>query len=169
MILLAAKRVFARPMPTAGRRPAAETGRHSAGRKLTGAPSARRVFAGGPAAAGPAGPVDLDLLWPTRSSTRWERPRWAPGWSVSTSCAARAEILSLHAPNIPGQPAHDRAVPAAALAGRRDRDQHRPGAILDHDALLAECRTGRLAAILDVTDPSRRRRTPRSTRCRMCC
>ena len=64
-----------------------------------------------------------------------------------------SEIVSVHAPETP-ETRH--------LLGRRELALMPDGAILlntargslvDHDALLAELRTGRLSAILDVTDP----------------
>jgi phosphoglycerate dehydrogenase-like enzyme len=65
----------------------------------------------------------------------------------------RSEILSLHAPNIPATqhmigPAQLAALPDGATVINTAR-----GAILDHDALLNECETGRISAILDVTEP----------------
>ncbi|MEU0412762.1 hydroxyacid dehydrogenase [Streptomyces griseorubiginosus] len=64
-----------------------------------------------------------------------------------------SEIVSVHAPETP-ETHH--------LLGRRELALMPDGAVLlntargslvDHDALLAELRTGRLSAILDVTDP----------------
>ncbi|PAZ12266.1 hydroxyacid dehydrogenase [Streptomyces sp. SA15] len=64
-----------------------------------------------------------------------------------------SEIITLHAPETP-ETRH--------LIGRRELALMPDGAVLintargglvDHDALLAELRTGRLTAILDVTDP----------------
>jgi len=65
----------------------------------------------------------------------------------------RSEIVSLHAPNIP---ATRHLIDARRLGLMRDGTtliNTSRGALLDHDALIAETRTGRLWAILDVTDP----------------
>ncbi|TDE99161.1 hydroxyacid dehydrogenase [Occultella glacieicola] len=66
---------------------------------------------------------------------------------------ARAEILSLHAPLLPST---HHMIGRAELAHLRDGAtliNTARGAIVDHEALLAECGSGRLDAILDVTDP----------------
>lgn len=63
------------------------------------------------------------------------------------------DVLSVHAPELP---ATRHMIGAAQLAALRDGAtliNTARGSLLDHDALLAECRTGRLDALLDVTDP----------------
>ncbi|WP_395244190.1 hydroxyacid dehydrogenase [Agromyces sp. MMS24-K17] len=63
------------------------------------------------------------------------------------------DVLSLHAPELP---ATRRMIGARELAALRDGAtivNTARGALVDHDALLAECRAGRLDAVLDVTDP----------------
>ncbi|MBO0979716.1 hydroxyacid dehydrogenase [Microbacterium sp. SD291] len=63
------------------------------------------------------------------------------------------DVLSLHAP---GLPATRHMIGAAELAALRDGAtviNTARGAILDHDALLVECSSGRINAVLDVTDP----------------
>jgi len=65
----------------------------------------------------------------------------------------RSEIVSMHAPNIP---ATRHMIDARRLALMRNGAtliNTSRGALLDHDALIAETRSGRLWAILDVTDP----------------
>lgn len=65
----------------------------------------------------------------------------------------RSDIVSLHAPNLP---ATQKMVGAAQLAKLRDGASFintSRGAVVDHDALLAECKSGRIIAALDVTDP----------------
>jgi phosphoglycerate dehydrogenase-like enzyme len=66
---------------------------------------------------------------------------------------ASVDVLSLHAPDIP---------PTRGMIGARQVARLRDGAVLintarpalvDQDALLAELRRGRIAAILDVTEP----------------
>lgn len=65
----------------------------------------------------------------------------------------RVDVLSLHAPSVP---ATDRMIGAAELAALPDHAtlvNTARGSLVDHDALAAECLTGRLHAVLDVTDP----------------
>jgi len=65
----------------------------------------------------------------------------------------RSDIVSLHAPKLP---ATDNMIGAAQLAKLRDGGvfvNTSRGSVVDHDALLAECRTGRIVAALDVTEP----------------
>lgn len=65
----------------------------------------------------------------------------------------QVDVLSLHAPALP-ETRH--MIGAAELAALRDGAtviNTARGWILDHDALLAECGSGRLDAVLDVTEP----------------
>lgn len=65
----------------------------------------------------------------------------------------QVDVLSLHAPALP-ETRH--MIGAAELAALRDGAtviNTARGWILDHDALLAECASGRLDAVLDVTEP----------------
>ena len=65
----------------------------------------------------------------------------------------QADVLSLHAPALP-ETRH--MIGAAELAALRDGAtviNTARGWILDHDALLVECASGRLDAVLDVTEP----------------
>jgi phosphoglycerate dehydrogenase-like enzyme len=65
----------------------------------------------------------------------------------------RSEILSLHAPALPDT---DRLLGAAELALLPDHAtviNTARGSLIDSEALAAECRSGRLFAILDVTEP----------------
>ena len=66
---------------------------------------------------------------------------------------ARAEILSLHAPLLPSTQGMIGAAELALLPDGATLINTARGPIVDHDALLTECTTGRLDAILDVTDP----------------
>lgn len=64
-----------------------------------------------------------------------------------------SQTVSLHAPNIP-QTRHMLGAPQFALM--RDGAvfvNTARGALVDHEALVAECSSGRLKAVLDVTDP----------------
>lgn len=65
----------------------------------------------------------------------------------------RSDIVSLHAPNLP---ATQKIIGATQLARLRDGAcfiNTSRGAVVDHDALLNECRSGRIIAALDVTEP----------------
>ncbi|GAB6903537.1 hydroxyacid dehydrogenase [Kineosporia succinea] len=66
---------------------------------------------------------------------------------------SRSEILTLHAPALDST---HRLIGARELAAMPDGAtliNTARGALVDHDALAAECRAGRLHALLDVTDP----------------
>jgi len=66
---------------------------------------------------------------------------------------ATADILSIHAPDLPStRQMIGRAQLAALRTGATVINTAR-GALLDHDALLDETSSGRLSAVLDVTDP----------------
>jgi phosphoglycerate dehydrogenase-like enzyme len=65
----------------------------------------------------------------------------------------RIDVLTLHAPSLPSTHHMIAASELAALPDGATVINTARGALLDHDALLAECRTGRLDAVLDVTDP----------------
>lgn len=65
----------------------------------------------------------------------------------------RSDLLTIHAPNLPST-RHMIAAPQLALLPDHATVLNTArGALLDHDALAAECAAGRLDAILDVTDP----------------
>lgn len=67
--------------------------------------------------------------------------------------AASSDVLSLHAPDVPATRGMVSAEVLAALPdGATFVNTARP-ALVDQDALLAECASGRLDAVLDVTDP----------------
>ncbi|TVR08147.1 MAG: hydroxyacid dehydrogenase [Planctomycetota bacterium] len=67
--------------------------------------------------------------------------------------ARRSDVVSLHAPNIPAtRHMMNREVFAAMRDGATFINTAR-GALVDEDALVAELRTGRIYAMLDVTDP----------------
>lgn len=65
----------------------------------------------------------------------------------------RVAVLSLHAPALPSTRHLISAAELAALPDGATVINTARGSLLDHDALLAQCRVGRLDAILDVTDP----------------
>jgi phosphoglycerate dehydrogenase-like enzyme len=66
---------------------------------------------------------------------------------------ATCDVVSLHAPALPET---DRMIGAAELGRMMDGTTFvntARGSLVDHDALEAELRTGRITAVLDVTDP----------------
>ncbi|MFB9164386.1 hydroxyacid dehydrogenase [Arthrobacter psychrochitiniphilus] len=65
----------------------------------------------------------------------------------------QVDVLSIHAPSLPSTHHMIGARELAALADHTTIINTARGDLIDTDALLAECRTGRLTAILDVTDP----------------
>ncbi|WP_269937603.1 hydroxyacid dehydrogenase [Arthrobacter sp. HY1533] len=65
----------------------------------------------------------------------------------------QVEILSIHAPSLPSTRHMIAAAELAALPDGATIINTARGALIDHEALAAECRTGRLTAILDVTEP----------------
>lgn len=79
----------------------------------------------------------------------------AAGGTLTTleAMLPQVDVLTLHAPSLP---ATDRMIGAPELAALRDHAtlvNTARGSLVDHDALARECATGRLHAILDVTDP----------------
>ncbi|MFC0627904.1 hydroxyacid dehydrogenase [Kribbella deserti] len=65
----------------------------------------------------------------------------------------RAEVLSLHAPALPSTHHLIGAAELALLPDHATVVNTARGSLIDSDALARECRSGRLFAILDVTDP----------------
>jgi phosphoglycerate dehydrogenase-like enzyme len=65
----------------------------------------------------------------------------------------RLDILSIHAPDLPSTRQMIAAPQLAALPDHATVINTARGALIDTDALTAECLTGRLHAMLDVTDP----------------
>lgn len=66
---------------------------------------------------------------------------------------AHSEILSLHAPALPETRQMIGARELALLPDGATLINTARGALVDHDALAGACATGRIDAILDVTDP----------------
>lgn len=66
---------------------------------------------------------------------------------------ATSDVVSLHAPSTPATRHLLDARRLALLPDGATLVNTARGALVDHDALLAELRTGRLDAVLDVTDP----------------
>jgi len=66
---------------------------------------------------------------------------------------SRVDVLSLHAPELPSTRQMIGAAELAQLPDHATVINTARGSLVDSDALAAECRAGRLFAILDVTDP----------------
>ncbi|WP_460799979.1 hydroxyacid dehydrogenase [Microbacterium sp. GXF0217] len=65
----------------------------------------------------------------------------------------RADVLSLHAPALPETRHMIGAVELAALRDGATVINTARGMLIDHDALYEACASGRIDAVLDVTDP----------------
>ncbi len=63
------------------------------------------------------------------------------------------DVLSIHAPDLPSTRHMIAAPQLAALRTGATVVNTARGSLLDHDALVAEAASGRLSAVLDVTDP----------------
>ena len=103
----------------------------------------------------------VGLLRPYRCTVVVADPFLADGEAAALGVArveldellATSDVVSLHAPALP---ATERMIGAEQLARMMDGAtliNTARGTLVDHDALLAELRTGRLSAVLDVTDP----------------
>ena len=158
MITLATKRVFA--VIDDARTPDGRAGRrHDFGRQeprtgmyrtVIGLIGASRV---GRATAALLRPLDVRVLIADPTITAADAADLGATLVELDELMQRSEIVSMHAPNIP---ATRHMIDTRRLALMRDGAtliNTSRGALLDHDALIAETRTGRLWAILDVTDP----------------
>jgi len=98
-------------------------------------------------------PWDVRLLIYDPFLTEWEAGRMGVERADLDTLFEQADIVTLHAPKIPET---DRMITAAHLAKLRDGAaliNTSRGSVIDHDALLEECKSGRILAALDVTDP----------------
>lgn len=158
MITLASKRVFA--VIDHARTPAGRAGgRHDFGRQeprtgmyrtVVGLIGASRV---GRATAELLRSLDVEVLLADPTITADDAAGLGATLVELDDLVQRSEIVSMHAPNIP---ATRHMIDARRLGLMRDGAtliNTSRGALLDHEALIAETRTGRLWAILDVTDP----------------
>ncbi len=66
---------------------------------------------------------------------------------------ARSDAVSIHVPELPSTRGLVGARQLSLLRDGAALVNTARGAVLDHDALLAECQTGRISVALDVTDP----------------
>jgi phosphoglycerate dehydrogenase-like enzyme len=83
----------------------------------------------------------------------WQATQWGAERVDLLELFRRSQIISLHAPITPEtigmlRAEHFQAMQDGALFINTAR-----GVLIDHDALLAELQTGRISALLDVTDP----------------
>lgn len=158
MITLASKRVFA--VIDDARTPAGRTGdRHDFGRQeprsgmyrtVIGLIGASRV---GRATAELLRPLDVEVLIADPTITDDDAAGLGARLVELDELMQRSEIVSMHAPNIPATRHMIDARRLALMCDGTTLINTSRGALLDHDALIAEARTGRLWAILDVTDP----------------
>ncbi|OPZ83681.1 MAG: (S)-sulfolactate dehydrogenase [bacterium ADurb.Bin429] len=99
------------------------------------------------------GSYDMDVLLADPFVTVEEAVRLGATKVELPELMAAADVVSLHAPNLP----HLRhMIHAGLLARMKDGAlfiNTARGALVDEAALLAELQTGRISAVLDVTDP----------------
>ena len=108
--------------------------------------------------------------WASRSTTRSSRAKRpstsaSPKLELDELCAA-ADVLSIHAPDLPSTHHLIGAGQLAALHTGATVINTARGALIDHVALVTELEAGRLTAVLDVTDPGAA--PPKATRCAPC-
>ncbi len=96
---------------------------------------------------------DVALLLADPTATADEAERLGAELVDLDTLMARSDVVSLHAPLLPSTVG---MIGAAQLAAMRDGTTFintARGRIVDHEALRRELRTGRISAMLDVTDP----------------
>ncbi|MEL7974389.1 hydroxyacid dehydrogenase [Isoptericola sp. F-RaC21] len=155
MILLANKRAHAAERAYRERRTAPD-----AERLLTGAGNYRRTV--GIVGASLVGRRVVDLLRPFDLEVLLYSPELAPGpvpglpgarAAGLDEVAARSDVLSLHQPLTPETAGQIDARVLALMPDGATLVNTARGGVVDGDALLAALRTGRIDAVLDVTDP----------------
>ncbi|WP_405667761.1 hydroxyacid dehydrogenase [Streptomyces sp. NBC_01166] len=96
---------------------------------------------------------DLDVLLYDPTLTKEEAVRLGARPVELDELMRSSQVISLHQPLTPGTRGQ---IDAGRLALMRDGAtlvNTARGAVVDHEALVAEVRTGRIDAVLDVTDP----------------
>ena len=155
MILLANKKAHAAERAYRERRAAPD-----ADRLLTGTGNYRRTV--GIVGASQVGRRVVELLAPFDLDVLLYSPELPPGpvpglpgarAAGLDEVAARSDVLSLHQPLIPETAGQVDARVLALLPDGATLVNTARGGVVDGDALLAELRTGRIDAVLDVTDP----------------
>ncbi|MEU2200468.1 hydroxyacid dehydrogenase [Isoptericola sp. NPDC019482] len=155
MILLANKKVHAAERAYRERRAAP-----GADRLLAGAGNYRRTV--GVVGASLVGRRVVELLRPFDLDVLLYSPELAPGpvpglpgalAAGLDEVAARSDVLSLHQPLTPETAGQIDARVLALMPDGATLVNTARGGVVDGEALLAELRTGRIDAVLDVTDP----------------
>ncbi|AQS65067.1 Hydroxypyruvate reductase [Rhizobium rhizogenes] len=98
-------------------------------------------------------PFDLDIILFDPFLSAAEAERLGVRLVALDALMAISDVISLHAPSLP-QTRH--MIGAEALARMKDGAtliNTARGALVDEEALLAELKTGRIEAVIDVTDP----------------
>ncbi|MCF3963098.1 hydroxyacid dehydrogenase [Streptomyces fuscigenes] len=98
-------------------------------------------------------PFDLDvLLYDPYVDAAGAEALGVAGVGLDELCA-RSSVVSVHAPQVPATRHMIGAAQLAAMADGATLINTSRGSLIDEDALLPELVSGRLAAVLDVTDP----------------
>ncbi len=99
------------------------------------------------------GPTDLDLAIADPYLSEEDAAALGVRRMELDELCAWCDILSLHAPDIPATRHMIGATQLAALHDGVTIVNTARGGLVDHEAMRSELRAGRLAAVLDVTDP----------------
>ncbi|MFB6782404.1 hydroxyacid dehydrogenase [Streptomyces sp. NPDC056352] len=98
-------------------------------------------------------PFDLDVLLYDPYVDAAEEARLGVRLATLDELCAHSSVVSVHAPQLPETHHLIGAAQLAAMATGTTLINTARGSLIDEDALLAELRSGRLHAVLDVTDP----------------
>lgn len=98
-------------------------------------------------------PFDLDVLLYDPYVDAAEAARLGVRLAALDELCTRSSVVSVHAPQLPETHHLIGAAQLAAMATGTTLINTARGSLIDEDALLPELRSGRLHAVLDVTDP----------------
>ena len=98
-------------------------------------------------------PFDLPVLVADPFVTRAEAARLGAELVELDELFARSDIVSVHAPALPETRGLVGAAQLAALPNGATLINTAHGSLVDHDALVRELCTGRISAVLDMTEP----------------
>jgi phosphoglycerate dehydrogenase-like enzyme len=98
-------------------------------------------------------PFDLDVLLYDPYVDAAEAGRLGVRLATLDELCARSSVVSVHAPQLPETRHLIGAAQLAAMATGTTLINTARGSLIDEDALLPELKSGRLHAVLDVTDP----------------